>query len=354
MLMVGTGKGAFIFTSNDGRKNWKVTGPHFEGESVYYMSYDARNKILLAGSNSYQWGPSIVRSFDAGKTWKRSKSQPKYPKGSDVTIKNIWNIMPGAEDEPDVVYCGVDPAVLFRSNDKGESWVINKSLLNHETRDKWVPGFGGLCLHSILIDPNDPRKQHIAISAVGTLFSRDGGLSWRFQNKNVRADFLPNKYPNFGQCVHKIVRHPDRPSVIYQQNHCGQYRSDNNGEDWVDIQNNLPSEFGFPIAVDANDPKRIYTIPLGTPARFSPKGHFAVWMSENEGKRWTAMDNGFPKPPAYFTVLRDGMTSDKEDPCGVYLGTTTGHLYYSRNQGKNWTRITDSLPPILSVAVSAA
>ncbi len=351
--MVGTAKGAFLFTTRDDRRSWKVSGPHFKGTPVFHLAYDRRNKLLFAGVNSFQWGPIVARSSDLGKTWKRSN--PKYPKGSGLSVKNIWHIEPSTEDESQVVYAGVDPAVLFKSNDKGATWVINEALLNHETRKNWQPGFGGLCLHSIMIDPRDPRKQHIGISAVGTMFTSDGGLTWKFQNKNVRADFLPNKYPVYGQCVHKIVRNPDRPNVIYHQNHCGQYRSDDNGSTWIDIQNNLPSDFGFPIAVDANDPKKVYASPLaGAGNRVPPKNRFAIWSSDNSGKHWVELNKGLPKPPAYFTVLREGMVADAEDPCGVSVGTTTGQLFYSRNQGKEWSKISDVLPPILSVSVSAA
>jgi hypothetical protein len=353
-LMVGTAKGAFIFTSKDGRRSWKVSGPHFEGTPVFHIAYDKRNKMFIAGVNHWQWGPTIAKSMDFGRNWKRPKNQPKFPKGSKLSVKNIWHVEPSTEDEPEVVYLGVDPAVLFKSNDKAETWVINQSLLNHETREKWNPGLGGLCLHTILIDPKDARKQHIGISAVGTLFTSDGGLGWKFQNKNVRADFLPNKYPLFGQCVHKFVRNPSRPEVLYQQNHCGQYRSDNNGEDWVDIQNNLPSDFGFPITVDSNEPKRVYATPLeGAGNRVSPKARFAIWVSENSGKEWQEMTKGLPKPPSYFNILREGMAADDADPCGVYVGTTTGQLFASRNQGKEWAKITDILPPILSVSASS-
>ncbi|MDG6905714.1 MAG: exo-alpha-sialidase [Nitrososphaerota archaeon] len=354
VLMVGTAKGAFLFTSRDGRRTWETSGPHFEGTPVFHLAYDSRNKMFLAGVNSYQWGPSIARSFDSGKSWRRSKSQPKFPKSSGMSVKNIWHIEPGTEDEPDTIYAGVDPAVLFKSEDKGESWTVNRGLLNHETRKKWNPGAGGLCLHTILIDPKDPQRMHVGISAVGTMFTEDGGESWKFQNKHVQALFLPNKYPVFGQCVHKIVRHPERPGVLYQQNHCGQYRSDNNGEDWIEIQNNLPSRFGFPIAVDSNDPRRVYVSPLeGDGNRVSPNGRFAVWSSDNSGKEWHENSKGLPHPPSYFNVLREGMTSDREDPCGLYIGTTTGQLFFSRNQGLEWSKITDQLPPILSVSVAA-
>jgi photosystem II stability/assembly factor-like uncharacterized protein len=354
VLMVGTGKGAFLFTSTDGRRSWKVSGQHFKGSPTFHLAYDPRNKLFLAASNNIQWGPTIMLSHDDGKTWKRAKSSPKYPKGTGLSVKNIWHIEPSSEEEPDVIYAGVDPAVLFKSEDRGDTWSVNDGLLHHETRPKWQPGFGGLCLHTILVDPRDPRKIHIAISAVGTMYSEDGGVSWRFQNKNVRSGSLPERYPVFGQCVHKIVRHPERPDVLYQQNHFGQYRSDNNGEAWTDIQNNLPSEFGFPIAVDANDPKRVYTTPLeGGDNRVSPGGRFAVWSSDNSGKAWQEKTKGLPKPPAYFTILREGMCADREDPCGVYVGTTTGQLFHSRNHGKEWTKITDQLPPILSVSVAA-
>jgi photosystem II stability/assembly factor-like uncharacterized protein len=354
VLLVGTAKGAFIFTSKDGRRTWKVSEQNFKGSPCYHLSYDPRNKLMLAGVNNMQWGPIIMRSFDYGRTWKRAKDSPKFPKGSGLTVNNIWHIEPGPEDEEGIVYAGVDPAVLFKSEDEGDSWMVNEALLHHETRKKWTPGGGGLCLHTIMIDPRDSRNMHIAISAVGTMFSEDGGESWKFQNKHVRTGSLPEKYPTFGQCVHKIVRHPERPNVIYQQNHFGQYRSDNNGKDWVDIQNNLPSRFGFPIAVDANDPDRAYTCPLeGDVNRVSPKGRFAIWATDNSGKEWQELTGGLPEPPSYFTILREGMTSDKEDPCGIYVGTTTGHLFHSRDQGEKWSKITDQLPPILSVSVAA-
>jgi photosystem II stability/assembly factor-like uncharacterized protein len=225
-------------------------------------------------------------------------------------------------------------------------------MFTHETRPKWQPGAGGLCLHTILVDEGDPKNLHVGISAVGTLNSKDGGETWKFQNKNVLADFLPEKYPEFGQCVHKLARHPSNPNVLFQQNHCGIYRSDDGGENWKDIRNNLPSRFGFPIAVDSNDPKRVYVAPLeGDFSRLSPDGKFSVWASDNSGKEWFPLERGFPKP-AYFAILRDAMTSDSEDPCGLYVGTTTGHLYASRNRGKTWVKVSDVLPPIYSVSAS--
>jgi photosystem II stability/assembly factor-like uncharacterized protein len=355
LLLVGTKKGAFIFSSTDGRRTWKASGPHFKGLQIYHVAYDKRNKIVLASVNDPQWGPSVVRSTDMGKTWKTSEHPPKFPKADPgESVNRVWQIRPSTEDEPDVIYCGVEPAMLFKSDDKGESWVINEALLKNETRSKWQPGFGGLCLHTILIDHKSPKNLHIGISAVGALNSRDGGESWTFQNKNVPVGDEPDQFPEFGQCVHKMTRHPERPEVIYQQNHMGQFRSDDNGQSWKSIKNNLPSRFGFPIAIDASDPKRVYVAPLeGDYARLSPDGKFAVWSTDNAGKEWFPLGKGFPKP-AYFTVLRDGMTSDAEDPCGIYVGMETGQLYASRNQGKTFEKISGDLPPIYSVSASVA
>ncbi len=354
LLLVGTSKGAFVFTSNDGRRTWKPTGPYFKGNKIYHITYDRRNKMLLASVNSEQWGPSVARSFDFGKTWKFSESPPKYPKDSDWSVKRVWHIEPSVDDEPDVLFAGVEPTGLFRSDDKGESWKVNEALLKNETRSNWKPGAGGLCMHTIMVDPRDTRKLHVGISAVGTLFSNDEGRTWKFQNKNVLADFQPDKYPEYGQCVHKLARHSSNPDVIYHQNHCGVYRSDDAGENWIDIRNNLPSRFGFPIGVDANDPKRVYVAPEESDeVRVSLDGHFAVWASDNAGKEWFKLDAGLPKT-SYFVVLREGLATDLEDPCGVYVGTSTGQLFASRNQGKRWANIADGLPPILSVSASIA
>jgi hypothetical protein len=352
-LLVGTRKGAFVFTSRKERKEWKVSGPHLKGQEVYHMAYDRRNGHILASVISNHWGPTIARSRNMGEDWKESKTPPKFPKGSGLSVARLWHIKPGPEDQPGVVYAGVEPACLFKSTDGGESWAVNEALMNHKTRKKWTPGAGGLCLHTILLNPNNPKRMHIAISAVGTMRTDDAGKTWKFQNENVLADFQPDKYPEFGQCVHKLAPSPENPDIIYHQNHCGVYRSDNGGEKWVDIRNNLPSRFGFPVAADANDPKRAYVAPLeGDFARIPPGGRFAVWGTDNSGRDWFRLDHGFPKV-SYYTVLREGMVADEEDPCGLYVGTTTGQLFASRDQGRNWGRVADGLPPILSVSVSA-
>ena len=353
-LMVGSRKGAFVFTSVDGRRHWKVSGPHFKGNEVHHMAYDRRTRTLFAALSSGQWGPTIGESNDMGKEWKASKSPPKFPKGSGLSVARIWQIKPGSDDEPGVLHVGVEPACLFRSEDNGKSWKVNEAMMNHRTRKKWTPGAGGLCLHTILPNPKDPDRMHIGISAVGTMFTGDGGESWSFQNKDVLADFYPDKYPEYGQCVHKLASNPSEPDVIFQQNHCGVYRSDDGGKNWKDIRNNLPSRFGFPMAVDANEPKRAYVAPMeGDFSRIPPDGHFAVWGTDDSGKEWFKLDRGLPSR-SYFLVLRDGMVTDQEDPCGIYFGTTTGQLYASRDQGDHWEMLADDLPPILSVSVSRA
>lgn len=352
-LLVGTRKGGFVFTSDGTRREWKLSGPHLKGNEVYHMTYDGRNKTILASVSSGHWGPTIAQSKDMGEGWKVSKTPPKFPKNSGLSVTRIWQLRPGSEEEPDVVYAGIEPACLFKSDDGGVSWTVNKAMMNHPTRKKWQPGGGGLCLHTILVDERRPRRMHVAISAVGTMRTDDGGKTWEFQNKHVLAGFLPKRYPTYGQCVHKLVVNPSAPNVIYQQNHCGVYRSDNAGEDWKDIRGNLPSHFGFPVAVDHNHPRRVYVAPLeGDFARIPPGGRFAVWASDNGGGEWTKLDSGLPAV-SFFTVLRDGMVADQEDPCGLYFGTTTGQLFVSPNQGNDWKKITDGLPPILSVSVSA-
>jgi hypothetical protein len=351
-LMVGTRKGAFVFTSKDGRRQWKASGPHLKGNEIHHMAYDRRTGRIFAAISSGHWGPTIAESADLGGDWKVSKTPPKFPKGSGLSVARVWQIAPGSEDEPGVLYAGVEPACLFRSEDGGKSWSVNDALMNHKTRKKWTPGGGGLNLHTILLDPRDPRKMHIAISAVGTMYTKDGGASWKFQNKDVLADFSPVKYPVFGQCTHKLAANPSNPDVIFQQNHCGVYRSDDSGENWVDIRNNLPSRFGFPVAVDGNELKRAYVAPMeGDFSRIPPDGHFAVWGTDNAGKEWFKLDSGLPDK-SYFLVLRDGMVTDQEDPCGIYFGTSTGQLYASRDQGEHWAGVADTLPPVLSVSVS--
>ncbi len=302
LVMLGTKKGIFVFESLDGRRNWKSSGPHFKGTSIFHVTFDRRNNTMLAAVDDFIKGPTIARSRDFGMTWKEGKKPPRVPRGSDWSAKKIWHIEPGVEEEPEVVYCGVDPAALFKSKDGGETWALCEGLYNQQTRPKWNPGAGGLCLHSILVDPRDPETIHVAISAVGILKTIDGGESWSFKNKNLRADFLPNKYPEYGQCPHHLVRHPSRPDVIYQQNHCGEYRSDDNGETWKEMVGNLPSRFGFPIAVDFNNPKRVYVAPeeSGRPASRPEDGssYGPQTMKGGRGPRLEGVSRGGRSSPS--------------------------------------------------------
>lgn len=352
LVMLGTKKGAFLLESKDGRKTWKTTGPHFKGTQVFHVMYDPRSQLVFAAVDSDVWGPTIAASADFGKSWKESEKPPKFPRGSDWSVKKVWHIEPGSPEEPDVLYCGTDPAALFKSADAGKSWSLNKGLYNHETREKWQAGFGGLCLHSILVDPRDRSNIIIAISAVGVMKTTDGGKTWGFRNKNLRADFYPNKYPEYGQCPHHLIRHPLDPDVIYQQNHCGAYRSGDNGETWVDISKGLSSRFGFPVAVDTSDPRKVYLAPEESgEARLPPEGRFLVWGSEDGGKHWTPRGRGLPRR-SYYTTYREGMTSDGGDPCGIYVATGTGQVFMTKN-GVSWNAIAEGLPPIYSVAATS-
>jgi photosystem II stability/assembly factor-like uncharacterized protein len=352
VLMVGTKKGAFVFTSDKSRKRWKASGPFLKGNEIYHMAYDPRSGTVFASIISNHWGPTLALSKDLGATWKESETPPKFPKSSGLSVARVWHITPASEDEPGVVYAGVEPACLFRSEDGGKRWKVNEAMMNHKTRKKWNPGAGGLCLHTILLTPKRPDRMHIAISAAGTMRTDDGGDSWKWQNKAVLADFQPDKYPEYGQCVHKLSASPSHPEIIYHQNHCGVYRSDDAGENWTDIRNNLPSRFGFPVAADANDRKRAYVAPLeGDFSRIPPSAHFSVWGTDNSGKEWFKLDKGLPGV-SYFSVYREGMVADDGDPCGLYVGTSTGQLFASRDQGNNWENLADTLPPILSVSVS--
>jgi photosystem II stability/assembly factor-like uncharacterized protein len=354
-VLVGTRKGAFVFTSDAGRKNWKIEGPFLPGQAIYHLIADERERgALFAAANNGWFGSDIHRSYDGGKTWKATTGGLRFAEDSGLSTKAIWHIRPGRDDERGVVWAGVDPGGLFKSEDGGETWTENLGLNRHETRARWNPGAGGMCTHTILLDPGNHKRMYVGISAAGVFRSDDGGETWRPRNKNTRADFAPDKFPELGQCVHKIVMAPGKPSRLFQQNHCGMYRSEDAGDDWKDISGGLPSRFGFPIAVHPREAETIWVIPMvGAEMRAFPNGEAAVYHSTNGGRKWRKQTQGLPSRNAHMLVLREAFAADQGDPAGLYFGTETGQLFGSSNEGKDWQLLADFLPPILSVETSS-
>lgn len=353
LVLVGTMKGAFILRSGKGRDKWEVGGPYFVGSPVYAMALDGRSgrQRLWAGSMSWHWGATVASSDDFGKSWTDPEtSKVKFPESSGGELKQIWQITPGRESEPDTIYLGVEPAALFASRDAGATWSLVEGLWNHEQRARWMPGAGGLCLHTILPDPSDTKRMRIAISAAGMYVTEDGGATWRPSNKGVRAEFLPDKYPEFGQCVHKVVQSPAMPERMYLQNHWGLYRSDDRGESWSDVANGVPSDFGFAMAIHPDDPDTAWIVPLESDGfRCTPGGKLRVYRTRDGGENWKPMTKGLPQKGAHETVLRDSLAVDSLDPVGVYFGTRSGKLFASADEGKSWELMVDGLPPIVSV-----
>lgn len=352
VLLVGTKRGLFLLTSKD-RRNWTVEKQMLQGSRIFNAVLDQRNGgRIFAADNGDFFGSFLKYSDDFGETWKEPEKGIQFSKESGQKLENIWIIQPGHLHDPQTIYVGVDPASLWVSRDGGETWEPNQALLNHPTRKDWGPGAGGLCLHSIVPDYSNPDRIWIGSSAVGCMRTDDGGNTWVHANKNTRAGFLPNIYPEYGQCIHRLIQHPTKPDILYQQNHCGVYRSENGGEDWIDIQGTLPSEFGFPIALDANRPDTIFTIVEGQ-ARANISDHFTVYRSQDAGTTWEPMTNGLPSGQGVkLGVLRHGMCADALDPCGVYVGTNTGQLFATADRGESWNLIADFLPSIYSVNIA--
>jgi photosystem II stability/assembly factor-like uncharacterized protein len=355
IILVGTMKGAFIFRSSDSRKRWEMGGPYFPGMATYAMAYDDREgrKRIWAGPQSMHWGAVLRSSDDFGKTWTNPEEAPvKFPERTEAALKNIWQIMPSRNDAY-TMYAGVEPAALFVSKDAGESWNLVEGLWDHPQRPKWQPGGGGLCLHTILLDPADAKRIRVAISTAGMYVSQDNGATWRPSNKGVRAEFLPDKHPEFGQCVHKVVQSRKKPERMFLQNHWGLYRSDDRGESWKDVAKGVPSDFGFAMAIHPTDADRAWIVPLESDGfRCTPEGKLRVYHTSNAGKKWKPLTKGLPQEKAYETVLRDAMAVDSLDPVGVYFGTRSGKLFASPSEGKKWLPVIDGLPPIVSVKVA--
>jgi photosystem II stability/assembly factor-like uncharacterized protein len=352
LVMAGTMKGAFFFWSDGSRQKWHVDGPHFPGEAVYAMLHDSRGgrNRTFAASMSNHWGPTLRMSDDYGSAWSDPERQPiRFPESSGRALKQIWQIVPGPSSD-DHFYCGVEPAALFESRDGGDSWNPVEGLLNHEHQPRWQPGGGGLCLHTIVTDPSNENRMLIAISSGGAYRTEDGGHSWRARNVGVRAEFLPDKYPEFGQCVHKVVHHRARPERLFLQNHWGLYRSDDWGDNWQDIANGVPSDFGFAMTMHPHDSDTVYIVPLESDQfRCTPEAKLRVYRTSNAGKSWEPLTVGLPQTTAYETVLRDALTADSMNPAGIYFGTRSGKIFGSNDDGESWSEIADGLPPVVCV-----
>ena len=351
LLLVGTMKGAFVLRANKRRSTWEMGGPYFPGSAVYSLAYDDRSgrHRIWAGPQSMHFGALLRSSDDFGKTWTNpDEANVKFPEGTGAALKNIWQIQVAGDAK--TMYCGVEPAALFISRDAGKTWSLCDGLWNHPQRPKWQPGGGGLCLHTILLDPQDSKRIRIAVSTAGMYVTSDGGKTWRPSNRGVRAEFLPDKYPEFGQCVHKVVQSKQQPERMFLQNHWGLYRSDDRGDNWTDVANGVPSDFGFAMAIHPEDPDCAWIVPLEADMfRCTPEGKLRVYRTRNAGKKWDPLTKGLPQKDAYETVIRDAMAVDSLDPVGVYFGTRSGKLFASSDEGKNWTTVHDGLPPVVAV-----
>ena len=352
MLMVGTTKGAFLFRARPTRARWERGGPHFAGSAVYAMAYDGRagRRRVWAAPESSHWGSVMRSSDDFGRTWTEpAEATVRFPEDTGKSLQRIWAIA-GRDDDPQRMYCGVEPAALFESRDAGTSWSLVRGLFDHPHRPKWEPGGGGLCLHTVLPHPTDPMKIHVAISTAGVYRTRDGGASWQTAHRGVRAEFLPDKHPEFGQCVHKVVRHRERPHVMFLQNHWGLYRSDDEGDSWTDVAHDVPSDFGFAMAVHPHDPETVYIVPLESDQfRCTPEGRLRVYRTRDGARSWEPLTRGLPQEDAFETVLRDALCTDRLPEAGVYFGTRSGKVFASTNGGDRWRLVADGLPPVLCV-----
>jgi photosystem II stability/assembly factor-like uncharacterized protein len=347
LLFAGTKRGLFMLSSED-RRCWTVERQLSKGSRVFNSYYDQRSGRLFAADNGDFFGSFLRYSDDMGETWVEPKQGIQFPEESGLKLVNIWTIVPG--QDPDTLYAGVDPATLWVSHDRGDTWEPNEAILNHPDRERWNPGAGGLCLHTIVPDPSNSQRMWLGISAVGCLRTEDGGKSWQYMNKNTRAGFLPDPYPEFGQCLHRMLQHPTKPDVLYQQNHCGIYKSEDAGDNWIDIQHELPSEFGFPIAIDRNEPDRLFVVVEDGWTRNNVGDQFTVYRTQNGGESWEPTTGGLPTGAGVkLGVLRHGMCSDASDPCGVYVGTNTGQIFTTVDGGDSWITVADFMPSVYSV-----
>ena len=360
-VLVGTRKGAFVLTSDARRKRWKVDGPHFAGWEIYHLKGSPADPNRLYASQSSGWfGQLIQRSDDGGKTWAPAGNAFAYEGAAGThqwydgtqhpwEFKRVWHLEPSPAD-PGTVYAGVEDAALFRSSDGGQTWQEFPGLRAAKGH-LWQPGAGGMCLHTILLDPGDPRRITVAISAAGAFRTDDGGATWRPINSGLKSDYeLPDPSAEVGHCVHSLAMHPSRPGVLFMQKHWDVMRSDDAGDSWREVSGNLPSDFGFPIAVHAHEPDTVYIVPIKSDSEhFPPDGKLRVYRSRTGGNEWEALTKGLPQKDCYVNVLRDAMAVDALEPCGVYFGTTGGQVYASADSGDSWSAIFRDFPAVVSV-----
>jgi BNR/Asp-box repeat. len=360
-VLVGTRKGAFILTADGKRERWDVSGPHFGGWEIFHMKASPAdpNRIFAAQSSGW-FGQIMQRSSDGGKTWETVGNKFAYdgPTGThqwyDGTphpweFAKVWHVEPSLED-PDTVYAGIEDAALFKSSDGGQTWHELAGLRTHSTGSLWQPGAGGMCLHTILLDPSKPGRIFVAISSAGAFRSDDGGKSWRPINKGLKSEGIPDPTAEVGHCVHRIAMHRSRPGTLFMQKHWDVMRSDDAGDTWHEVSGNLPSDFGFPIDVHAHEPETIYVVPIKSDSEhYPPDGRLRVYRSRTGGNEWEALTNGLPQRHCYTNVLRDAMAVDALDPCGVYFGTTGGQVFCSPDGGDRWVPIVEHLPSVVAV-----
>jgi photosystem II stability/assembly factor-like uncharacterized protein len=362
-VLVGTRKGAFVLTSDGHRQNWNISGPYFAGWEMYHIKGSPADPNRLYASQSSGWfGQTIQRSNDGGETWEPVGNKFAYDgvpgthQWYDGTphpweFKRVWHLEPSLTD-PDTVYAGIEDAALFRSTDGGQNWQELSGLRGHGSGPQWQPGAGGMCLHTIILDPSDPGRIFIAISAAGAFRTDDGGTTWRAINRGLKSQHIPDPTAEVGHCVHHIAMHRSRPGVLFMQKHWDVMRSDDAGESWREVSGNLPTDFGFAIDVHAHEPETIYVVPIKSDSEhYVHEGKLRVYRSRTGGNEWESLTNGLPQSNCYVNVLRDAMAVDSLDRCGVYFGTTGGQVYASADAGDSWAPVVRDLPAVLSVEV---